>query len=607
MVQRFVHSIAALFLFFGCCILSASPLILEEIPQNSQPGSILSSQESRGYGKFVHILKNGGHKGALKLYKKSKDKNVFHSWLEQFSIDTRDALMDGKERESHLLLFVLRVINSFHEVNRDLRFKVLTHLRARDLYTLIHIFRDAIYTSSYNAVIDDLLSKLDSEKTSIYEMLMDTRFTGWNRFLEAANAYNRAHEILARFKPLRKIQMMQSFLAKALQKDRKHDFIAFVEILHSSQDQALRKSMLSHLENESRLYCHQRDFLDVRKSGSYCQQLRVMVHSYQQFLDQDLELKILKEKRRRIEDHEIDLDETMPAYLASKDSNFQVAEAPKLEGLEEEVRLEGDLAAIKMDLDWWARFIRSQEEGVELKSFLKLSSRKFVRKDSVHYQRHYFFNDQDGRTTFYFFKKLYDNDPLWKFEETENYIKIHSTNTLVGNSLVLFANKPERVEEADIEIKEILKNANASIETFVYRGHSYKLKHCIEDIDKNVDLAVIGSCGGFEDMEKVMKLSKGAHIILSKGTGTIWVNNILLKELNELLVNGEVIYWPEFRERLRKKIIKFIGHRDILPKVLETFDRFYILPHENIGLAMIQKFHELEQDAQLIRENPRGF
>ena len=80
------------------------------------------------------------------------------------------------------------------------------------------------------------------------------------------------------------------------------------------------------------------------------------------------------------------------------------------------------------------------------------------------------------------------------------------------------------------------------------------MKHCIDYIEPGTLLTFIGSCGGFENVRKILSLSPGTHLVLSKGTGTLWINQYFLGELNRLYLMDRGIHWPMFRLVLRDSL-----------------------------------------------------
>ena len=49
---------------------------------------------------------------------------------------------------------------------------------------------------------------------------------------------------------------------------------------------------------------------------------------------------------------------------------------------------------------------------------------------------------------------------------------------------------------------------------------------------------ILGSCGGYNNLNEVLNISADAHIISSKQVGTKTVNEPILKAMNNILLNG---------------------------------------------------------------------
>ncbi|MCC6720979.1 MAG: hypothetical protein IT243_02165 [Bacteroidia bacterium] len=191
-----------------------------------------------------------------------------------------------------------------------------------------------------------------------------------------------------------------------------------------------------------------------------------------------------------------------------------------------------------------------------------------------------FYDDKDGKNSFKTFINFYKK-PEWKTELFPNYVKIVPRK---GKKIIIYANRPEKEAEGQKEIEKILTEKKLLPKIVVHRGHSYYAWATIEALNSDVAIVVLGSCGGFSNINKVLEVSPESHIISSKQIGTMTVNNQLVYQINETLRNGKDINWAT----LWKNIEKSLGNNK------ETLSKFndYIPPHKNLGALFIKKYRQ---------------
>ncbi|HWB63919.1 MAG TPA: hypothetical protein VG603_10440, partial [Chitinophagales bacterium] len=82
----------------------------------------------------------------------------------------------------------------------------------------------------------------------------------------------------------------------------------------------------------------------------------------------------------------------------------------------------------------------------------------------------YFYNDDDGRSSFINFMNSYRSQPGWNIEDRNTYVRIYSHT---GKDVEILANKPEMDEKGIGAIDAYLKSANLTPTVIVHRGHSF--------------------------------------------------------------------------------------------------------------------------------------
>lgn len=192
--------------------------------------------------------------------------------------------------------------------------------------------------------------------------------------------------------------------------------------------------------------------------------------------------------------------------------------------------------------------------------------------------------DQDGQLSFINFMAMFKGKPDWAISENEYWVTIKSVK---GKSVWIFANKPklgedDPDEQAQIRLGEYLKANNLHPTVVIHRGHSYHLPSTLEKLAPSAGIVVLGSCGGYNNLNDVLSISSDAHIISSKQVGTKSVNEPILEEINTSLLAGKDIDWIGMWQRLSLRFSKNAAAR-------EKFDD-YIPPYKNLGAIFIKGY-----------------
>jgi hypothetical protein len=208
-----------------------------------------------------------------------------------------------------------------------------------------------------------------------------------------------------------------------------------------------------------------------------------------------------------------------------------------------------------------------------------ISSKKLFKSDTC-FEQLLFYDDKDGEASFKSFLATYKK-PEWKIEEFENYIKIYPQK---GRQVVIFANKPNKEAEGQGEILDIFKSKNHWPEIVIHRGHSYYAWATIESINPEAKVVVLGSCGGYNNISKVLDMSPESHIVSSKQIGTMLVNNEVIYQMNETIRFGKDLDWALLWKSIEAK---FKGNKEAIEKFND-----YIPPHQNLGALFIKTYRE---------------
>lgn len=179
-----------------------------------------------------------------------------------------------------------------------------------------------------------------------------------------------------------------------------------------------------------------------------------------------------------------------------------------------------------------------------------------------------------------------EDRPEWKIVENPQWTTITSTR---GQPVLIFANKPllgddDPDDKAQKALSGYLEAHGLRPTIVIHRGHSYHVQSTIGQMAPTARIVVLGSCGGYNNLSEVLSKSEDAHIISSKQVGTKTVNEPILDAINNVLVAGKDIEWlPMWRE------LEARFQSD--PAGKEKFDD-YIPPYKNLGAIFIKAYRK---------------
>ena len=196
-----------------------------------------------------------------------------------------------------------------------------------------------------------------------------------------------------------------------------------------------------------------------------------------------------------------------------------------------------------------------------------------------------FYGDEDGKNSFNSFMNLFKDKKQWDVNTNESWVTISS---LQGQPIKIFANLPLKNEdELDIAAQEALTNylEQQSIHPsiLIHRGHSYHLPNTLKYLDPSVKLAILGSCGGYKNMKKILEQDPEIQIVASKQVGSMAVNDPLLNHLNSYLIDGRNVDWVTFWDELSTGFKKEVN-------VSKLFEE-YIPPYKNVSSYVIRLYN----------------
>jgi hypothetical protein len=397
-------------------------------------------------------------------------------------------------------------INALHDAPDAVRFKILEPFTPQQLYFLIVLGEDVIYTSSYKGVFTRMMERMHVPAGDT--LLMSVHFDRFKKFIKMAAGYN----------------MLDNFLATMPDSSAQRLMIAFARGLERG----------GNLE----------EAVDVADSyGS------INTPSVKKLIDREVD-KSLRESRAGGDKRSITIYNILQTiFKSSSDSTIDLS-----------ARL-GIPPVYKVDYD---RLAGGKGKVVQLV---------------------FFYGDKDGAESYTNFMGMFGAKD-WKVVKTKEWVDIRSIR---GKPVWIFANLPldnAKGNDPDARAQQHLIEwlaANKLDPTIViHRGHSYHVKYTIRQLPESADIVILGSCGGYHNLDDVLRTCPDAHIISSKEVGTKNVNEPILRSINESLMAGRSIEWIP--------MWKSLAGQFTTPEAKERFDN-YIPPHRNLGALFIKAYN----------------
>lgn len=203
----------------------------------------------------------------------------------------------------------------------------------------------------------------------------------------------------------------------------------------------------------------------------------------------------------------------------------------------------------------------------------------------------FFYGDKDGKTFYAPFRNSF-LPTEWKVTEKKEWIEAIS---LKGNVMV-FANKPldndaNLDDTAQIHLGTFLKEQGLTPSMIVHRGHSYWLQRTMDRMPGEAKIVLLGSCGGYQNLNKILELNPDAHIISTKEIGAGDINKPILSYMNQVFTSGADLSWRSMWQNLSKTFSK-----DTNKAIRDSWES-YIPPYKNLG-AIFLKAYSIKVNAQ---------
>jgi hypothetical protein len=407
--------------------------------------------------------------------------------------------------------YFIREINALHSEPDKKRFERIESLTPQELYYLIVLGEDEIYTSSYLGVYKRMWERMGSPRAD--SLFLSVNGDYFRKFIKMAAGYNTLNDFLAKMDTVNAITTMKAFVIRLESTDGLEEAVDVADSYSSIMDKnpQLAKYILGEVK-----WNMERNVASSNKRGMVIYNL----------------LKIL----------------------------FESADTTN-----------------KIDL--------TQQLGIPSIYGQDYNS---LTDDSGRVVQQVFFygdEDKDGQYSYINFMKMFKNKAEWKIEENEEWASIIS---LKGKPVWIFANKPllgdnDPDAKAQAKLNAYMESQKLKPSVVIHRGHSYHLQYTLKQLAPTAKIVVLGSCGGYNNLNEVLTVCEDAHIISSKQVGTKTVNEPILQAINTNLLAGKNIDWITTWNELSAQF------KDAAAK--EKFDD-YIPPYKNLGAIFIKSYRK---------------
>lgn len=236
--------------------------------------------------------------------------------------------------------------------------------------------------------------------------------------------------------------------------------------------------------------------------------------------------------------------------------------------------------------------VRANETGdpatinSKLAAYLKLPHESLQSPDSTVYQLVLFYGDSDGKSSYASFLTNFKDQTQWDIKKNDQWIEVRSKKL---HPVVIYANLPlnndlDLDEKAQDTLMAYLREKNIHPRMVIHRGHSYHLMASVHRFDSTVNLAILGSCGGYQEIFEVQRRSETAQVIATKQVGSMSVNEPMIRLINDYILHSRDIDW--------NKLWKELDARLKPDKRAYALFEDYIPPHKNIGMFVARIYQE---------------
>ncbi len=401
-------------------------------------------------------------------------------------------------------------INNLHEQNNlSIRMRALDPLSAEELYYVIVMGENDIYTSSYKHSFARLLQRMGSKPRGD-SLLLSVKMDYFKKFIKMAANFNQLD--------------------------------TFLKTMPANNGTTLMKAFVANLDDGNNL----EDAVDVADSYSSISDTLLL---------QNILKNVASNEQKRI--------------------NQNNSKGKTIYGLLKTIFLSA--ANNKIDLT----------SQIGIPSIYSIDY-KYLADDSDRViEQVFFYGDEDGKLYFPQFISSF-SPKQWKISYQKEWVEIKS---LVGKKVWIYANLPldndQNLDDtAQIHLAKYLAKNDLQPAVIVHRGHSYWLPRTIDRMTGGAKIIVLGSCGGYQNLNEIINNCPDAHIISTKEIGKGDINRPILTYLNQAIASGKMLVWKDMWSALTK-----LFYNDANKGMRESWDD-YIPPYKNLGAIFIKAYNK---------------
>ncbi len=401
-------------------------------------------------------------------------------------------------------------INTLHnENNLNVRMRAIDSLTPVEIYYMVVMGENDIYTSSYKHSFNRMLQRMGA-KPRCDSLLLSVKFDFFKKFIKMTANYNRLDTFLKNMPVKSSESLMKAFVANLDNSGSMEDATDVADSYSSINNAKLQKTILDYVEENETVSIN-----DNNEKGAVVYNLLKNI-----FLSSD-------------STKHIDLTE--------------IADIPSIYEIE--------------------------------KSNLQDDSGRIV-------EQVFFYGDADGKLYFPPFLNSFSTKD-WKITKKPEWVEIKS----IKGNVWIFANLPldydaNLDDSAQIHLNNYLEENEIYPNIVVHRGHSYWLPGTISRMPINAKIVLLGSCGGYKNLNKILEISPDAHIISTKEIGAGDINKPILNYLNQALISDNKIVWKDMWHSLSA-----LFYQDKNKSVKESWES-YIPPYKNLGAIFIKAYNK---------------
>ena len=202
-------------------------------------------------------------------------------------------------------------------------------------------------------------------------------------------------------------------------------------------------------------------------------------------------------------------------------------------------------------------------------------------------QQVFFYGDDDGKKFFPNFIQSFSAKDWKKNDTNKEWVEFKSVKEPKN---WIYVNRPLNNDKnlddtAQIHLNNYLSKNNLTPSIITHRGHSYWLSRTMSRMAGDAKIIVLGSCGGYKNLSKLIEINPEAHIISTKEIGTGNINQVITNKLNQTLLSGKPIVWKSMWDELTLYFAK-------QPKETKEAWDDYIPPYKNLGAIFIKAYNK---------------